>query len=449
MTTLFAFLFTLAILIVIHEFGHYLVARWAGVRVQRFSVGFGKVIASRIDRHGTEWALSAFPLGGYVKMLDEREAPVAEPDLPYAFNRKSPARRIAIVVAGPLANLLLAVLLFWGLYMSGVPAMKPVIDEPKAGTPAALAGMHAGETIVKVNDDKPESWQDLYWLVTKHSVRGENLSIETQDDRGHYAYHRLAAPAQEAAPEASPLKLLGLTHMPPPLPAVVGQLTTNGVALRAGLKPGDRVHAVDAQGVHGWAELVALIRAAPGRKLTLSVERAGTLIEIPVTPAREQEEGETIGRIGAAPRIDPEVMASMQTVVRYGPWAAMTHAVARTWELSVFSVEMMGRMIIGQVSVKNLSGPITIAEYAGQSAQSGADSFVAFLALISISLGVLNLMPVPLLDGGHLLYYSLEMLTGHAVPERIQETGQKVGMVLLALLMFLALYNDLQRLFAG
>ena len=449
MTTLFAFLFTLAILIVIHEFGHYLVARLAGVRVQRFSVGFGKIVASRNDRHGTQWALSAIPLGGYVKMLDEREAPVVEKDLPYAFNRQSAGKRIAIVAAGPLANLLLAVLLFWGLNMTGVPVLKPVIGEPRAGTPAAVAGMHAGETIVGINDDKPESWQDLYWLATKHTVRAETLTIETQDAQGHYASRRLAVPPHKAGLEEAPLKLLGLTRQPPPLPPVIGQLSPDGVGLQAGLKPGDRIHAVDAQGVHDWTELVNLIRAAPGRQVTLSVERAGALIEIPVTPARIQEDGETIGRMGASPRIDPEALAGMQTVARYGPWQALTRAVARTWDLSVFSVEMIGRMIVGQVSVKNLSGPITIADYAGQSAHSGVESFVAFLALISISLGVLNLLPVPLLDGGHLLYYSIEMLTGHVVPERIQEIGQKIGMVLLALLMFLALYNDLQRLFAG
>ncbi|MEW5770051.1 MAG: RIP metalloprotease RseP [Pseudomonadota bacterium] len=449
MTTLFAFLFTLAVLVVFHEFGHYLVARLAGVKVLRFSVGFGKVVARRSDRHGTEWALSAIPLGGYVKMLDEREGEVPPELLPQAFNRKGVGARAAIVAAGPLANFLLAILLFWGLFMAGVPILKPVLGEPPAGSLAAQAGIRAGETVTAVNGEAAQSWQDLHWLVLKHALRGESFNLETSDARQHYATRRITPDLDDEALERDPLATLGLVRYLPPLPAVLGDLIPGSAAERAGLRPGDRVLAVDGRPVRLWEELVGQIRNAPGRTLALQVERAGQTLDVRVTPERIAAPSGATGRIGAAPHIDPEVFAPLHGEVSYGPWPAMQRALERTWELSVFSLEMLGRMVMGEASLKNLSGPITIADYAGQSVQSGWGSFVAFLALVSISLGVLNLLPVPLLDGGHLLYYLAEFLTGRPVPEKVQEYGQKIGMLLLGLLMFFALYNDLQRIFAG
>jgi regulator of sigma E protease len=449
MTTLLAFLFTLAVLIVFHEFGHYLVARLAGVKVLRFSVGFGQIMASRKDRHGTEWALSVVPLGGYVKMLDEHEGEVPPEQLPQAFNRQGVGTRAAIVVAGPLANFVLAILLFWGLFMTGVPVMKPVLGEPPADTPAALAGIHPGETVLAVNGEAAQSWQDLHWLVLKDVLREEGLVLETRDAQQHAATHHLTLQRQDAALEQDPLAELGLVPYLPPIPAVLGNILADSPAQRAGLQAGDRILAVDGQAVQHWHELVDLVRAAPQRLLRLRLQRDGQTLEIEVTPESVQEGSARIGRIGAAPRVDAELLAPYRGEVRYGPWQALWHAGARTWELASFSLEMLGRMVMGQASLKNLSGPITIADYAGQSAQGGMASFVAFLALVSVSLGVLNLLPVPLLDGGHLLYYFAEFLTGRPVPERVQEIGQKIGMGLLALLMFFALYNDLQRLFAG
>jgi len=449
MTTLLAFLFTLAVLIVFHEFGHYLVARLAGVKVQRFSVGFGQVMASRRDRQGTEWALSVIPLGGYVKMLDEREGEVPPEQLHRAFNRKGVGARSAIVAAGPLANLLLAILLFWGLFMTGVPVSKPVLGDPVPQTAAAVAGIRAGETVAAVNGEKPQSWQDLHWLVLKNALRGKAFTLETTDAAGHCNYRQLVPDVADESLERNPLAALGLVHYLPPLPPVIGQLMPDSPAQRAGLRGGDRVRAVDGQPVALWEELVRKVRASPGRDLSLRIERAGQYLDIRVMPEAVQEGGDTLGRIGASPQVDPAILAPYREEVRYGPWQAMERALSRTWELSVFSLEMLGRMIVGQVSLKNLSGTITIADYAGQSAHSGLASFVAFLALVSISLGVLNLLPVPLLDGGHLLYYLVEFATGRPVPERVQEIGQKIGMGLLALLMFFALYNDLQRLFAG
>lgn len=449
MTTLLAFLATLAILIVFHEFGHYLVARLAGVKVLRFSVGFGQVVARRTDRHGTEWALSAIPLGGYVKMVDEREAPVAPDLLERAFNRKPLGARAAIVAAGPLANFLLAILLFWALFMAGVPILKPVLGEPPAGTPAALAGIRSGDTVVSINDEPVESFQDLHWLTLKHAIGQPSLRVETLDAGDHLAYRTLDLAGQDESFEQSPLKALGLVRHLPPMEPVLGELVGDGAASRGGLRSGDRIVAIDDQRIGTWEQLVETVRAAPGKSLTFLIEREGEPKRVTLAPDAIEGGGQVTGRIGAAPRLDPEVVAKYHGEARYGPFDALSRALSRTWELSVFSLEMLGRMVVGQVSLKNLSGPITIADYAGQSAQTGLASFVAFLALVSVSLGVLNLLPVPLLDGGHLLYYFAEFLTGKPVSERTQEIGQKIGIGLLSLLMFLALYNDLQRLFVG
>lgn len=449
MTTLLAFLATLAILIVFHEFGHYLVARLAGVKVLRFSVGFGKILAQRADSHGTEWALSAIPLGGYVKMLDEREAPVPDALLEQAFNRKSVAARALIVAAGPLANFLLAILLFWALFMAGVPILKPVLGEPPAGTPAALAGIRSGETVVSINGMPVESFQDLHWLVLKHAIGKDRLRVETIDVDNHLTYRTLALAGLSDAFEQAPLKVMGLVRYLPPLAPVLGNLVNNGVASRAGLRTGDRILAIDGKSIGEWDQVVSLVRASPGKSMRFLIERQGRKQEINVVPEMIHSEKQAFGRIGAAPELDMSTLSRYQGVARYSPLEALSRATARTWELSAFSLEMLGRMVIGQVSIKNLSGPITIADYAGQSAETGLASFVAFLALVSVSLGVLNLLPVPLLDGGHLLYYFAEFFTGRPVSERVQEIGQKIGIGLLTLLMFFALFNDLQRLFVG
>lgn len=449
MTTLLAFLATLAILIVFHELGHFTVARLAGVKVLRFSVGFGKVITQRVDRHGTEWALAAIPLGGYVKMLDEREAPVDAASLGQAFNRKSLGARAAIVAAGPIANFLLAIVLFWALFMTGVPALKAILGAPPAGTPAAQAGIHAGDRLSAINGEAVESFQDVHWLVLKHGIGAAGLEIETVDAAGRLAQRRLVLPEQNESFEQSPLQALGLQRYLPPLPPVLAQLTAGGVAERAGLLPDDRIRAINGQALSEWETVVEHVRQSPNRSLLFQVERQGRLLEFNVVPDPVESNGKTSGRIGAAPKIDPELFAPYQSEIRYAPLQALQHALGRTWELSTFSLKMLGRMLIGEASLKNLSGPITIADYAGQSAANGMASFISFLALVSISLGVLNLLPVPLLDGGHLLYYFAEFLTGRPVPERIQEIGQRIGIGLLGMLMFFAMFNDLQRLFVG
>lgn len=450
MTTLLAFAVTLGILVVIHELGHYTVARLCGVKVLRFSLGFGPVIAKRLARNGTEWALSAVPLGGYVKMADEREGEVAAVDLPHAFNRKSVGQRMAIVVAGPLSNLLLAVLLYWALFVAGITVLKPIVAAPTAGTPAALAGFNNGDIITAVDNDPVADWQDLYWLVLKHGTKNPVMTVETRDAANHVEYRRLdVAGIDLADADHDPLAGIGLLRYLPDLPPVVGQVVAGSRAESSGLKPGDRIQAINGQTIAVWEDLVKIVKASPERPLRLNLLRAGQPLAITLTPAALLETGRTIGRIGAAPRVDPALFASMQAEIRFGPVTAMKRALVKTWDLSTFSLEMMGRLVIGQASLKNISGPVTIADYAGRSAEAGATAFIAFLALISVSLGVLNLLPIPLLDGGHLLYYFIELITGRPVSDRVQWVGQKIGMALLAALMFFALFNDFHRLLTG
>lgn len=448
LTTIVAFAFALGALIVVHEFGHFLVARWCNVKVLRFSVGFGRVLASRrYGRDQTEWALSAFPLGGYVKMLDEREGPVEPKDLPRAFNRQSVYRRFVIVVAGPLANFLLAILLYWLVFMHGVPGIKPVIGAVAPGSPAAEAQFAPGDTIVAIGPQAVTNWQDARWILLKHAVDRGTVRIEVHNERGeiHYRNLRMASLRAEDL-DSDFLRALGFVRLQLPLPPVIGRVIPGGAAERSGLQANDEITAIDNAPVTRWDQVVTAISASPGQQIVLSVKRASRALQIPVTPEAFSEKDGRIGRIGAAPRIDPAAMQKHMVEVRYSPLESVSKALERTWDTSLFSLRMLGKMIVGEVSLKNLSGPITIADYAGQSAQIGWISYLLFLALISISLGVLNLLPIPLLDGGHLMYYMLEIAKGSPVSDKTMEIGQQVGMAVLFLLMAFALYNDITRL---
>ena len=454
MTTLLAFIVTLGILIVIHEYGHYAVARACGVKVLRFSVGFGPVIARRQGRHGTEWALSAVPLGGYVKMLDEREGEVAVEELDQAFNRKPVLQRMAIVIAGPLANLLLAVFLYWLLYAQGVSVLKPIVGAPPAGSVAAQAGFQRGETITAINGEPIEDWQGLHWLVLKQGLKNGRVDVESRDARGNIQYRQMDLSGHDLAdPDDDPLARIGLKRYLPALPARIGAVMPGSRADTAGIRAGDAILTIDAHPVADWDAMVTMIRGSPDKPLRLTVQRDGQMLEIRVTPEATREGERLIGRVGATPKTDdPAIQAEIKSLfgeVRFGPIESLRRALYKTWDLSTFSLEMLGRLVIGEASLKNISGPITIADYAGRSAEAGIAPFVAFLALISVSLGVLNLLPIPLLDGGHLLYYSAEFLTGRPVPDSVQELGQKLGAILLAVLMFFALYNDIHRLLAS
>jgi regulator of sigma E protease len=451
LTTAAAFVVTLGLLIVVHELGHYLVARLCNVKVLRFSLGFGRPLWSRrLGPDQTEWAVAAFPLGGYVKMLDEREGPVETHELDRAFNRKSVGRRFAIVLAGPAANFLLAIVLYWILFMHGVPGLKPIVGPVEANTPAAVSGFRPGDTITRIDDEPIQTWQDARWLLLHHAVKKSRVAIEVRSASGEFGQRELDLSQLSAADlDTDFLRALGLVRQQPALPGVIGNVIGGGAAERAGLKAGDEILAIGRDPVDSWEDVVAAVRSHPGAALTLDVRRGGTRVTVPITPDVFTENGRPVGRIGAGPKVDRDALAGVMTEVRYGPLESVGKAVYKTWDTSVFSLQMLGRMIIGEVSLKNLSGPITIADYAGQSAQAGTVSFLLFLALISISLGVLNLLPIPLLDGGHLMYYIFELFKGSPVSDKAIEIGQHLGMGLLFVLMAFALYNDINRLISG
>ena len=441
------FLIAIAILVVAHEFGHYLAARLAGVKVLRFSLGFGKPLLSRrFGRDQTEWTLALLPFGGYVKMLDEREGVVPAAEAHRSFNRATVWRRIGIVAAGPIANFLLAIVFYWALFLHGMPAMKPLIGEPPAGTPAAQAGLVSGDEIRRVNGADTPSFQDLRLELLRAGVAGDPIELDLDDGRSV----QLDAPPMETENlERDTLRPLGIVRYDPEIEPVIGEVLPGGAAARAGFQTGDRLIAADGQSVANWQDWVKLIRLHPSQPLRIVYERQGQRGELTVVPDTVEENGQRVGKIGAGPKVDEAVFDALMTEVRYGPVEALQRGAGKTWEMSLFTLEMMGRMVLGQVSWKNLSGPLTIADYAGQSATLGWISFVGFLALVSVSLGVLNLLPVPLLDGGHLMYYVAEVLTGRPVSERTMEIGSRIGMALLLLLMSFALFNDLQRLIGG
>jgi regulator of sigma E protease len=444
-----AFVVALGVLIVVHEFGHFAVARAVGVKVLRFSVGFGQPLLSRRwGRDGTEWVLAAFPLGGYVKMLDEREGEVAPEELDRAFNRQSVIRRSLIVVAGPLANLLLAVLLYWGVYLQGVEELRPVIGMPPAATLAARSGIEAEETVRAVAGIPVATWQDVRWEVLRRAADRVTTELETINRRGEINYRRLdLSELDTSVLERDPMKEIGLLPYRPLVRAVIGRVMPGSRAEIAGIRADDEILDVAGKPVQQWADLAKAIREAPEQALTFGTRRGSTELQIAVVPEGVNEGGRQIGRIGIAA---PEVRRDdLFVIVQLGPIDALQRAVSQTWNTSVFTLRMIGRMLTGELSWKNVSGPVTIADYAGQSARMGGMHYLRFLALISISLGVLNLLPIPILDGGHLMYYLAEVIKGGPLSERVMEVGQQIGLALLILLMAFAFYNDINRLISG
>ncbi len=451
MTTLLAFTVAIAILVVFHELGHYMVARWFDVKVLRFSFGFGKVLYTRRFGNGeTEWVISAIPLGGYVKMLDEHEDEVAEHELPRAFNRKPVLQRMAIVVSGPIANLLLAVALYFFLFIYGVPGIKSVLGEVPANTPAAAAGLQSKQTILSINGESVPSWQEIRWVLLDLILQKKDAKIELLTPEGEHVFRVMQVSSLVPADlDGDFLQKLGMQPFEPPVYPIVGELLKGGEAQRVGMQVKDRILRVNGQEIMLWKDWVNVVRSHPGKVLDVEIERAGVPMKLSMTPEVFNEGGKTIGRIGATNYVDRAAFEAMLTEVSYPPVAAMREALRKTWETSFVSLKMMGKMVLGEISLKNLSGPITIADYAGQSAQMGLGAYLGFLALISISLGVLNLLPIPLLDGGHLLYYSVELIKGSPVSEALWEAGQKVGIALLVTMMAFALYNDISRLILG
>ncbi|HSU76720.1 MAG TPA: RIP metalloprotease RseP [Burkholderiales bacterium] len=449
--TVVAFIVALGVLIVVHEYGHYLIARLCRVKVLRFSVGFGRPLALwRLGPDRTEWVIAAIPFGGYVKMLDEREGPVEPAELARAFNRQSVWKRFAIVIAGPLFNFVFAVLVYAGLFMYGLPEARPILGAPPAGTLAAAAGIQAGDTVRAIDGEPIATWQDLRWRVLQAALERRSVQLETENQRGHLAAAKLDLSGFPSADvETDVLEKIGLRLHRPPLEPVLGQVLAGGAAERAGLQSGDRILRVDAKPIENWDAFVAAVRSRPGSALNITFERAGAEQTAQVVPEAVSAGSARIGRIGAGPR-QPEGYADRLLIrVQHGPVASLSRAVAKTADIALFSLKMLGKMLIGEVSWRHLSGPVTIADFAGQSASLGWVSYLTFLALISISLGVLNLLPIPLLDGGHLMYYGIEIIKGRPVSERFMELGQRVGLALLLVMMAFAFYNDLNRLLTG
>lgn len=450
-STVAAFVLALGILIVVHEFGHYLVARWCGVKVLRFSVGFGKaLIVRRIGPDNTEWALAAFPLGGYVKMLDEREAPVEQHELHRAFNRQPVGKRFAIVLAGPVANFLLAIVLYWGLFSQGMQELRPLLGKPAEQTMAERAGFVDGELITAVAGQKIDTWQELRWKLLQHALDNAPVKIEVINARNELNERSLDLSGISTEHlEGDLLQQIGLRLYRPDMPPVIGKISTDSVAERAGLAVGDEVVAIDGKAIDHWMDVVSAIRAAANREIEIEYRRGDQATSVRLTPAEAVENGRRLGRIGVGPQETAFDRSRLMTTVRYSPVEALSKAIQTTWETSAFSLSILGRMVTGDVSWKNLSGPVTIADYAGQSARLGLSYYLKFLALISISLGVLNLLPIPILDGGHLMYYIVEIIKDGPVSEKVMEIGQQVGLALLVMLMAFAFYNDINRLLSG
>jgi len=404
----------------------------------------------KMGKDGTEWVVAAFPFGGYVKMLDEREGDVDPAERHRAFNCQPVWRRIAIVSAGPIANFVLAVLFYWILFVSGVPGLRPVLGDALENTPAANAQLASGDLVVRVGDVAVQTWQELRWELLDHAVNKDVVALELRNEQNEIRVEKLDLSA--VGPDdldADLLQKIGIVRFNAPIAPVIGKLSGDGPAKRDGLQPGDYISAVDGKPVQHWKDVVAAVRSAPGRPLLFEVVRDGSRLGVTVQTDTVEDGETTIGRIGAGPEFDDTQRQRLITQVRYAPGEALYRAAAKMGEVSLFTLRMLGRMVIGDVSLKNLSGPITIADYAGQSAKVGWLAYLNFLALISISLGVLNLLPVPILDGGHLMYYLVEIAKGSPVSDRVLDIGQRIGLALLFTLMAFAIYNDISRLFSG
>ncbi|HEY0722118.1 MAG TPA: RIP metalloprotease RseP [Gammaproteobacteria bacterium] len=444
--TIAAFLVAISLLIAVHEFGHYWVARRLGVKVLRFSLGFGKPLLRRFgkDADRVEYVISSIPLGGYVKMLDEREGEVAPEELHRAFNRQPVAKRFAIVAAGPLFNLVFAVFAYWLMFMNGVPGLKPELGVVPEGTLAAMAGLHQGELIVGVDGTETLSWGDVLEKVLPKALLREPVTLEVSE--GAVRRERTLPLDRLSGDEKQDqlMDIIGLKPYRVTVTPLLEAVVAGSVAEQAGLHPGDLITAVAGVATPQWVDLVAEVSKHPNQPVVITYQREGVSHEVTLVPKAETVEGKVVGRIGVGPVI-PAYPERLIVEVRYGPVESIGQAAGRVWDNVTVTLQMMREMIVGRVSVENLSGPITIATYAKTSAMAGLSEFLRFLAIVSLSLGVLNLLPIPVLDGGHLAFYLVEMVKGSPVSERTEAIGQRIGLALILAMMTLALYNDLVR----
>jgi regulator of sigma E protease len=444
-----AFALLLGILVIVHEFGHYVLARMSGVKVLRFSVGFGRpLFLWRAGRDNTEWAIGMIPLGGYVQMLGESGDEVAAHDLPRSFSQQKVWKRMAIVVAGPLANLVLAAVVYWGLFMYGVEELRPVLGPPVAESPAELAGVRNGDRVLKSGGEAVETWGDLRWMLLRQMMKQDSVELEVLNERQEISFHRLVlTTARNPQPEQDPINLLGLRFFRPPLPAILGSVAPESAAASAGLLPGDELTGIGGKPVTSWYDVVRMVQDSPGVPLRFEYRRDDRALSVDITPTRTTRGEREIGLIGATVADPGNDRDDLRITLRHAPLPALGKAIVETWEQTLFSLRMMGRLVTGALSWRHISGPVTIADFAGQSAKLGLVHYFRFMALVSLSLAVLNLLPIPVLDGGHLLYYVAEIARGRPLSERCLMIGQKIGLVLILTLMGFAFYNDFARYF--
>ena len=450
LTSALAFVVAISVLVAVHEFGHFWVARKLGIKVLRFSIGFGSPIWRKVagpDR--VEYVIASIPLGGYVKLLDEREGPVPERDRERAFNRQPVSSRIAVLVAGPAFNFLFAIAAYWLVFNLGVPGLRPVVGEVEPSSYAAEAGLLADDEIVRVGQKPVQTWEHALLSVLDEMLDDGRIPLTVRDAAG--AQRSLVVDVGDQASRLTEpgqlLAGLGVQRWRPVIPAVIGAIVPGEAGEAAGLQVGDELLALEGEPIDDWDHWAAMVAARPGELVRVDVNRGGRRLQLGLGLGEiENDDGKLIGRVGAGPEILPSLYEHMEAEQRFGPVAALGVGAQKTWDMSMLTLRMLGKMITGQVSIKNISGPINIAEYAGYTASAGLVAFLSFLAIVSISLGILNLLPIPMLDGGQIVYQLAELAKGSPVSERTQIIGQQIGIVLLIVLMSFAFYNDLSRL---